>query len=76
MLCCLKYFSLQTFNINDFLKIFSEIPSSFIGEIVDLLDNKLVNLVHARKIISKIFDEKNKSPSQVSSFFNETNKKN
>ncbi|XP_022171407.1 glutamyl-tRNA(Gln) amidotransferase subunit B, mitochondrial [Myzus persicae] len=43
----------------------SEIPSSFIGEIVDLLDNKLVNLVHARKIISKIFDEKNKSPSQI-----------
>lgn len=46
----------------------SEIPSSAIGEVVDLLDNNTVNLVHARKVIAKIFDEKNKSPSQVSLF--------
>ncbi|CAH1720926.1 glutamyl-tRNA(Gln) amidotransferase subunit B, mitochondrial [Aphis gossypii] len=43
----------------------SEIPSSVIGEVVDLLDNNTVNLVHARKVIAKIFDEKNKSPSQI-----------
>jgi len=73
MLCCLKYFYLYAFNTNDFSKIFSKIPSSIIGEIVDLLDNKLVNLVHARKVIAKIFDEKSKSPSQVSIFFNVTN---
>jgi len=53
--------------------MFSQIPSHVIGEIVDLLDNKLVNLVHARKVISKMFDEKNKSPSQVCLFYNVTN---
>jgi len=52
--------------------MFSEIPSSVIGEVVDLLDNNTVNLVYARKVIAKIFDDKNKSPSQVNIFFNAT----
>jgi len=73
MLCCLKYFYQYTFNTNNFSKIFSEIPSSIIGEIVDLLDNKLVNLVHARNVIAKIFVDNSKSPTQVSIFFDVTN---
>lgn len=46
--------------------MFSKIPSTFLGEIVDLLDNNTLNLAYAKKVISKIFDETNKSPLQVS----------
>lgn len=53
--------------------MFSEIPCHFIGEIVDLLDNNTLNLVHARKVIAKLFDETNKSPTQVCNFLIITN---
>lgn len=45
--------------------MFSEIPSNFVGEVVDLLDNNTLNLAYARKVITALFDETNKSPSQV-----------
>lgn len=34
-----------------------------------------MNLVYARKVIAKLFDEKNKSPTQVSLFFKVTSSK-
>lgn len=49
--------------------MFSEIPSYAIGEVVDLLDNNTLNLAYARKVIAKLFDETNKSPLQVSNFY-------
>jgi hypothetical protein len=49
--------------------IFSKIPSNFIGEVVDLLDNNTLNLAYAKKVISVLFDETNKSPSQVCNIF-------
>lgn len=45
--------------------MFSEIPSYFIGEVVDLLDNNTLNLHYAKKVIAKLFDGGCKSPSQV-----------
>lgn len=45
--------------------MFSEIPSYFIGEVVDLLDNNTLNLPYAKKVIAKLFDEGHKSPFQV-----------
>lgn len=44
----------------------SEIPSRVISEIIDLLENDTVNLFYARKVITKLFDETNKSPLQAS----------
>lgn len=46
--------------------MFSEIPSSVIGEIVDLLDKNILNLFYTKKVISILFDKTNKSPLQVS----------
>lgn len=51
----------------------SKIPSHFIGDIVDLLDNNTLNLAYAKKVITKLFDETNKSPTQVCIFLNITN---
>lgn len=46
--------------------MYSEISSCVIGEVVDLLENDTLNLFYARKVITKLFDETNKSPLQVS----------
>ncbi|VVC36675.1 Aspartyl/glutamyl-tRNA(Asn/Gln) amidotransferase, B subunit,Aspartyl/Glutamyl-tRNA(Gln) [Cinara cedri] len=42
-----------------------KIPSYFIGEVVDLLDNNTLNISYAKKVIAKLFDESDKSPSQI-----------
>lgn len=52
--------------------MFSQIPSHKIGDIVDLLDNNILNLAYARKVIALLFDEKNKFPAQVSMFKQKT----
>jgi len=48
--------------------MFSKISSHKIGEIIDLLDDNVLNLTYARKVIALLFDEKNKCPAQVSIF--------
>lgn len=51
---------------NKLFLILSEISSHAIGEIVDLLDNRTLNLAYARKVIAILLDKTNKSPSEVS----------
>lgn len=48
--------------------MFSKVPFYYIGTVVDLLDNNTLNLYYARKVITKLFDETNKSPLQVNLF--------
>lgn len=48
--------------------LYRNIPSDHLGELVDLIQSKTINLVTARKILEEIINGDSRSPGEVSSY--------